>query len=437
VDDSQNKHDCYKAYQEAMSAFIFKNPFYYYWVSTTEYKQVSAVNEDSETLFNTSALEPDFKNASYKLQVDSDVFPRMDLSGRMFSLARNVLNMVYLHGTSDYAEQPLWNVASELAVVTKLLSNGMKMPQHPDRTDEPNFVTPEFAADTFEQMWLDYEAQTGTERPPTVQKPVEVPVGTKPAEFYFKWALDNSPPGVGNSGTAQMSDKTKELAQKLFDKAAQDFKKMTTEEKQMATIMAAESAQEALNHFPSPPGYLAGDISELLKVLKPIIKWQDKIRNFTGQLGRMEIKVTHARENKYKQIPRISLKPSKKVLVAIDTSGSVSKDLLSQFLGEVEAISQFTDVDLMFVDYNVQSVKPFKKATDGTYSVSGRGGTDMRHIFYWIRDNKYRVDGVIVLTDGYTPFPTKNDRMNLKTLWLISEKSVSLPAYAGEAVYFN
>jgi len=427
----------YDAYNEAMSAYLFKMPFYFYWVAQTEYKEV--VKDD---LINVTGMAPSFTENSYKLKVDKERFPKMELPGRMFALARNVLNMVYLHGASDYAHHPLWPLAGEVATNTKLLANGMKMPPDPDQPEQPAFITPEYAADAFEQMWKMWEGSTGQQRPAAVSSPVVPPVGTKAADFYFKWALDNAPPGMGgnNGSGVPMSGLPQDMQDKInevLDKAGKDYAPMTPEQKEMAQVMAGEMAQEASTHAGAPPGFLAGDIENLIKALKPKIRWQDKLTNFTGQLGRMEIKPSHARENKYGQVPRISLKPNKKILVAIDTSGSVSDQLLSQFLAELESIAQNTDVDLMYVDYGVQDVQPFKKAADSSYKVKGRGGTDMREIFRWIKQNKYVVDGVIVQTDGETPYPTREERMGLRTLWLISSDQITAPEAAGETVHFH
>jgi predicted metal-dependent peptidase len=60
----------------------------------------------------------------------------------------------------------------------------------------------------------------------------------------------------------------------------------------------------------------------------------------------------------------------------------------------------------------------FKKAKDAKYKTEGGGGTDMRLIFDYL--NKYYpdyFDGVIVLTDMYTPFPTKQQVNGRKVLW--------------------
>jgi len=48
----------------------------------------------------------------------------------------------------------------------------------------------------------------------------------------------------------------------------------------------------------------------------------------------------------------------------------------------------------------------------------------MRVIFDYVEKNKLKPEAVVVLTDGYTPFP---ETLQYPTLWAITEKHITAP----------
>ena len=95
-----------------------------------------------------------------------------------------------------------------------------------------------------------------------------------------------------------------------------------------------------------------------------------------------------------------------KVAVVVDTSGSMSKPELGAALDEVHGIIKATgsDIALYSCDASVhgerQSIRNVKKAV-----LAGGGGTDMRVGIGAALDEKQAPDVVVVLTDGFTPWP--------------------------------
>lgn len=103
----------------------------------------------------------------------------------------------------------------------------------------------------------------------------------------------------------------------------------------------------------------------------------------------------------------VSPKPS--IAVILDTSGSMSKDMIVEALNEVQGIAkqmgcQGDDLTLVQVDAAVGSIKPFTDARK--VELTGRGGTDMRVGFDAIGEMRKAPSVIVVLTDGETPWPT-------------------------------
>ncbi len=98
--------------------------------------------------------------------------------------------------------------------------------------------------------------------------------------------------------------------------------------------------------------------------------------------------------------------PVPKVAVVVDTSGSMSDAELSRCLGEIKGIISASGVGgksiyVLSVDAAVHKVQKVVNVKD--VKLFGGGGTDME---IGIKSAaKYKPDVIIVLTDGYTPWP--------------------------------
>lgn len=101
-------------------------------------------------------------------------------------------------------------------------------------------------------------------------------------------------------------------------------------------------------------------------------------------------------------------RPVPAVAIVVDTSGSVDDGLLAQAMGEVEAV--LTDlavpgsnVTVMAVDAAVQASATVRHARE--VPLAGGGGTDMARGIAAAEQVRPAPNLIIVLTDGYTPWP--------------------------------
>jgi predicted metal-dependent peptidase len=111
------------------------------------------------------------------------------------------------------------------------------------------------------------------------------------------------------------------------------------------------------------------------------------------------------------------------ILIAIDSSGSISNEELGAFMTELWAAHQTRLVDLwaLICDASITDViHPIRKIT----LITGRGGTDFRPVFKWALNEALHppLDGIIYLTDGYGPAPSERPR--IPTLWCITHDGV-------------
>ena len=124
----------------------------------------------------------------------------------------------------------------------------------------------------------------------------------------------------------------------------------------------------------------------------------------------------------------------KDILFMIDTSASMSDDEITQAYSEVKgAIDQFggnLEGWLGFFDAKVVPPMPF--ADEGEFNIirpKGGGGTSFEEIFHYMRKEMAdrEIASIIILTDGFAPFPEESAAMGIPVLWMINNDMVTPP----------
>lgn len=121
------------------------------------------------------------------------------------------------------------------------------------------------------------------------------------------------------------------------------------------------------------------------------------------------------------------------ILFMIDTSGSMSDTMLAHAFSEVKgAIEQFDGKLkgwLGFFDAAIIEPKPFSDIEEfKLIKPAGGGGTDFQIIFeYVVKYMKKPPASIIILTDGYAPFPQEKLADGIPVLWLLNNEDVQPP----------
>jgi predicted metal-dependent peptidase len=116
-----------------------------------------------------------------------------------------------------------------------------------------------------------------------------------------------------------------------------------------------------------------------------------------------------------------------RIVIAIDTSGSIDEPLLAEFLAEINAIMQSYpnyEIDVITADAKVQSHKVFLPGETLNYEVSGRGGTDFRPVFEYIDGYINYPTLLLYFTDGKGTFPEQEASYDVT--WIMPE-AVDVP----------
>lgn len=115
-----------------------------------------------------------------------------------------------------------------------------------------------------------------------------------------------------------------------------------------------------------------------------------------------------------------------RLLVAIDTSGSVGSDILGRYYRIITTFFKYgiQEIDVLMFAFDVQgepvTLKEAQKNKQ-TFEVKGRGGTNFQAPINYVAEHP-GYDGLIIMTDGYAPVPSVPAFLKTKLLWVIDNE---------------
>ena len=149
-------------------------------------------------------------------------------------------------------------------------------------------------------------------------------------------------------------------------------------------------------------------ISQVEKLNKPQeLSWQTILKKYVGTIVANKRKTRTRLDRRQPERFDISGRVDDKVLkivVAIDTSASVSDRMIAEILNEIFAIlaKRRHEITVIECDAKVQRVYKAKTPADIKDKVTGRGGTAFEPVIEYINNDKYYRDSLLIyFTDGY------------------------------------
>lgn len=335
-------------------------------------------------------------NINYKLVINTEFWASLSSDHKKGLLWHELLHIVFDHLNlrDEFADKRLFNIAADCElnqyIIPSYLPNGAILPS------------------TFPNLKLERKAGTN---------------------YYYNMLLDNQDdPDVQNMmGDADdMHDTWKE-----FDNLSESEKKLL---KSQAEYQLKEAAEECLKSRGQLPGEIAHIYKRITEVTPSKFNWRAYLRRFAGNSYIVETKLSRKKLNKrYPDAPGMKFKPKKHILVAIDTSGSVSNDELVEFFNEIRHIHKTgTEITVLQCDTQINSIEKYDPKKD--VRVQGRGGTEFDPVIDYYNKNSKRFTCLVYLTDGecYTTI-TPRGRM----LWVISSKARINEQLPGPQIQLN
>jgi predicted metal-dependent peptidase len=185
---------------------------------------------------------------------------------------------------------------------------------------------------------------------------------------------------------------------------------MSEDEKQQL----AREIDQALRQGALLAGKLAGKVPrEIAEAMEAKVNWREVLRDFVSSICADKDNSTWRRPNR-RWVDQDIYMPScigeavGRIVVGIDTSGSIGQAEIGQFLGELVSICNHVQpegIDLVYWDTEVAGHEKYDRgdfeAIMSSTKPAGGGGTDPRCVPKYIEKHEMKPECVIMLTDGY------------------------------------
>jgi predicted metal-dependent peptidase len=220
-----------------------------------------------------------------------------------------------------------------------------------------------------------------------------------------------------------------------FGQMTAEERKQLADEIKQAAISAAQSAGQDV------PDQIKRIINELTA---PKMDWCDVLRvNIESSLKNDFTFMRPSKRSGEVIFPGMNKDQELNIAVAVDTSGSISENMLRDFLSEVQGImDQYNSykITVMQFDTNVYGVEEFTHDNGKTmaeYEVQGGGGTDFDAVFNYMAENNIEPDQLVMFTDGY-PWNSWGNPDYCDTLFVVhSDPKHTRVAPFGVTIYYD
>lgn len=195
------------------------------------------------------------------------------------------------------------------------------------------------------------------------------------------------------------------------------------------TLRTTAESMKGCGHI---PGELKEIIEGLNKPLAPVFDWKQAFRRFLGNAYSEYKKHSLRKESRrFKGAAGTKHMKRSNILVAIDTSGSVSNEELHEFVSELTYMYKTgTQIHVLECDARIQREYDYKPGC--ITGVAGRGGTRFEPVIDYYREHYKLYETLVYLTDGGANINLDVPGNNM--LWVISSKGMHQD-YPGKALY--
>lgn len=179
---------------------------------------------------------------------------------------------------------------------------------------------------------------------------------------------------------------------------------LAPDEWKMATAMAANAARRA--------GELHGSLERFIdQILNPQVDWRETLRRFCTEENKDDY--SWLRPNKYFIgsgicIPSLYSQGMGEMVVAVDTSGSITKEVLDAFGSEVQAVRDAVQprvTHIIYCDSKINHVEELGQYDQVELKAYGGGGTSFCPPFELIEEQGWQPAAFVYLTDLYGNAP--------------------------------
>jgi len=201
----------------------------------------------------------------------------------------------------------------------------------------------------------------------------------------------------------------------------------------------AKQIDQALRQGEIIRGKMQGNKNRSIdQLLEPKVNWREQLREFVNATCKNKDKTSWKRPHKRFlgqdiYMPSLIGETVGKIVVGIDTSGSIGDKELNEFLSEVVGICDDVSpesIELIYWDYDVAGHETYNMGDyaglASTTKPAGGGGTRVACLNQYLKDKMITPEATIILTDGYVE-DDWGGSWDSPTLWAITSKHLTSP----------
>jgi len=332
-----------------------------------------------------------------------------------FLFGHEVLHCVYDHfGRRGDRDHMLFNVANDYAVNADLIDQkvGERI------TVVGMLYEPKYRGVASEDIYDD------------LMKNVKEVTLDQLAEMLLDEHLDGNGPG-GGDGDGDENGEGKGRP-KL---SAEERAKIRDEIKE--AMLAAASATQDAGNIPAGVKRLIQDLTE------PKMNWRELLRMQLESTIKSDFTWMRASRRGWHMdavMPGMKNDEMIDIAVALDASGSISTEMLRDFLSEIQGImDSFPAYKIHVVTFDTEAYNPAQFDSDNLdnivdYDVKGGGGTDFDCVFNYLKNEEIQPRRLIMFTDGY-PFGSWGDEAYCDTTFILHGTKTIVPPWGQYAYY--
>ena len=185
-------------------------------------------------------------------------------------------------------------------------------------------------------------------------------------------------------------------------------------------------------------GYGASDAErEIGDMLTPTVDWREQMREFVKSICSAKDASSWRRVNRRflsgdTYMPTLVGERVGRIVVGVDTSGSISGAEITRFLSEVKSITEEVHpekLDLLYWDSSVSGHEEYDEGNMSSLVEStkprGGGGTDPRAVMNYVNNRNMQPECVVMLTDG--AINDWGNEWSAPVLWAITGRGITAP----------
>lgn len=350
---------------------------------------------------------------NYELIIGEEFWETLNDDQRIGLLKHELLHIAFMHLLmgEDFADKEMANIAMDIEI------NQYIDPQY---YPTPDLMLPS----TFPELNLPLKAGT-REYYKLLEQAMQQNKSPKLKEILdaFKAMKGMGQPGQGQGdgqgqGKGTKWDKFKHDWEEAFGKG------VTEAERKLMQKQIEYQIKDIVENQIKDRGYIPGELKSMIdalyEIIPPAIDWKQYLRRFFGNSNKTYTKKSRRKYNKrYPENPALKIRTKKHVLVAIDTSGSVSDGEVKEFFSEIYHIYK-TGVKISIAECDAVLHRVYEYDGTPPEYVHGRGGTDFQPVIDYLNANPKMYTSLVYLSDMECNPPTKPCK---PVLWVGSSRA--------------